>query len=94
MFHVLAGEDVMKIKKILVAGIAAALITVPTILIAKDVRDPGRLPRPDRDRDQPAPVVAVGTATNAIPVTAQKEDVRDPGHIIVPDKSKDTVRRR
>lgn len=84
----------MNMKKILVAGMVTALLAVPTVSIAKDVRDPGRLPRPDRDRDQPAPVAAVGTEANAEVVTAQKEDVRDPGHIIVPDKSKDTIRRR
>ncbi len=85
----------MKMKNIIVTGMVAALLAVPTVSIAnKDVRDPGRLPRPDRDRDQPAPVAAVGTITNAQAVTAQQEDVRDPGHIIVPDKSKDTVRRR
>lgn len=84
----------MKIKKIIAAGLVAAMLAVPTVSIAKDVRDPGRLPRPDRDRDQPAPVTTLNADASEEVVAAQKVDVRDPGHVIVPDKSKDSVRRR
>lgn len=84
----------MKMRKIMTVGLVAALLAVPSISIAKDVRDPGRLPRPDRDRDQPAPVTTLNADNSDEVVTAQKVDVRDPGHVIVPDKSKDTVRRR
>lgn len=84
----------MNIKKVIATGMVAAMLAVPTISIAKDVRDPGRLPRPDRDRDQPAPVSTASTEASAEVVATEKVDVRDPGHAIVPDKSKDTVRRR
>ena len=84
----------MNMKKILVVGMTTALFAVPTASIAKDAGDPGRLPRSDKNRDQPAPVAALNTETSSQTVTTQKVDVRDPIHAIVPDKSKDTVRRR
>lgn len=84
----------MRTRKFLSAAVVAAMFAVPAVAFAKDVRDPGRLPRPDRDRDQSAPVSAVGTQAAAEAVATEKVDVRDPGHVIVPDKSKDTVRRR
>ncbi|TSB01886.1 hypothetical protein [Sphingorhabdus contaminans] len=82
----------MKARTLLTLGLASAMLIAPASAFAKDERDPGRLPRVDKNKDAPAPA-PVSTA-NGEAVTTQSVDVRDPGSAKVPDKSRDTIRRR
>lgn len=85
----------MKTRNLITACMAAAMVSAPVASFATDVRDPGRLPRADRDREKPVSPPATVTAQGSVSgKTAQPVDVRDPGSAKVPDKSRDTVRRR
>lgn len=85
----------MKTNNFIGASIAAAMLIAPVASFASDVRDPGRLPRPDKARDTPAsPPVTVTTSSTVNGTTVQPVDVRDPGSAKVPDHSRDSVRRR
>lgn len=84
----------MNSRKLITLSLVAAMFAAPVSAFAKDERDPGRLPRIDKNKDAPAPPTAVNTETNSEAVTTQSVDVRDPGSAKVPDKSRDTIRRR
>lgn len=83
----------MKARTLLTLGLASAMLIAPASAFAKDERDPGRLPRVDKNKDAPAPA-PVSTEANGEAATTQSVDVRDPGSAKVPDKSRDTIRRR
>lgn len=83
----------MKARTLITLGLASAMLIAPASAFAKDERDPGRLPRADKNKDAPAPA-PVSTEANGEAVTTQSVDVRDPGSAKVPDKSRDTIRRR
>lgn len=83
----------MKARTLITLGLASAMLIAPASAFAKDERDPGRLPRVDKNKDAPAPS-PVSTEANGEAVTTQSVDVRDPGSAKVPDKSRDTIRRR
>ena len=82
----------MTMKNAFGAAIAAALLVTAMPAFAHDVRDPGRLPRPDKLRDTPPPPVASEPASKT--TAAEEVDLRDPGHAVPPDRLRDGVRRR
>jgi hypothetical protein len=83
----------MKMRHIIIGATALVFAASMASAFGPDVRDPGRLPKPDRPE--------VRAPTSTAPVAAQKasaasaeQDVRDPGHSTPPDKLRDGVRRR
>jgi hypothetical protein len=84
----------MKLKNIVGMATAMALAMGAAPAFAKDVRDPGRIPKPDRPQDPnsgPAPV-----AQGAQKAKAGEQDTRDTGHPVSRpnDRDRDSIRRR
>lgn len=83
----------MNTRTLISLGLASAMLIAPVSAFAKEERDPGRLPRVDKNKDAPAPAPVAADA-NIETVTTQSVDVRDPGSTKAPDKLRDTIRRR
>jgi hypothetical protein len=82
----------MKMKHIIL-GATSLVFAASMATAGKDIRDPGRLPKPDRPEVATPGPEAQPPAQKTAPAS-ETPDVRDPGHATPADKLRDGVRRR
>jgi hypothetical protein len=83
----------MKMRHIILGATALVFAASMASAFGPDVRDPGRLPKPDRPEvSKPSPTVQAAGQKDS--TASAEQDVRDPGHSTPPDKLRDGVRRR